>query len=129
MFYILHGDNEFDRGEAVTRLRHELATGDPAIVELNTTVFDGSRLTMGELRHACDAIPFMAGCRLVIVRGLLNRLASGRKGEEEDGAAGQDPAWKRTFHEELVKYLPTLPPTTELIFVEPEILPASNPIL
>lgn len=129
MFYILHGENEFDRDEAVVELRRELATGDPAMVELNTTVFDGSRLTMGELRHACDAIPFMSKCRLVIVHGLLARLASGRKGEEQDGAAEQDPAWKRTFRDQLVAYLPILPPTTQLIMVEPKNLSAADPVL
>ena len=137
MFYIFHGENEFDRDEALARLRRSLTAGhpgspgrdDPAMVELNTTVFDGSRLTLGELRHVCDAIPFMAGCRLVIVHGLLTRLASGRKAEEQDSAADQDPTWKRTFRDELVKYLPNLPPTTRLIFVEPKTLSTSDPVL
>jgi DNA polymerase-3 subunit delta len=65
----------------------------------------------------------------VIVHGLLSRLASARKSEEQDGAAEQDPAWKRTFRGQLVAYLPTLPPSTELIFVEPKTLPASDPVL
>jgi len=129
VFYIFHGENEFDRDEAAAKLRRELATGDPAMVELNTTVFDGGRLTMGELRHACDAIPFMAACRLVIVDGLLTRLAPGRKGEEQGAVAEQDPAWKRTFREQLVSYLPNLPPTTQLIFVEPRNLAISDPVL
>jgi DNA polymerase-3 subunit delta len=129
VFYIFHGESEFDRDEAVVKLRRELASGDPAMVELNTTVFDGSRLTMGELRHACDSVPFMAACRLVIVHGLLTRLASGRKGEDQDAAAEQDPAWKRTFREQLVAYLPSLPSTTQLIFVEPKNLAVSDPIL
>jgi DNA polymerase-3 subunit delta len=129
VFYIFHGENEFDRDEALAKLRRELASGDPAMVELNTTVFDGSRLTLGELRHACDSIPFMAKCRLVIVHGLLSRLASGRKGEEQDAAVDQDPAWKRIFREQLAAYLPDLPPTTQLIFVEPKSLPASDPVL
>ncbi len=129
MFYILHGENEFDRDEAAAKLRRELATGDPAMVELNTSAFDGSRLTMGELRHACDSIPFMAECRLVIVHGLLTRLASGRKGEEQDVAAEQDPAWKRTLRDQLIAYLPTLPPTTQLIFIESKTLPVSDPVL
>jgi len=129
VFYVFHGENEFDRDEAVAGLCRELATGDPAMVELNTTVFDGGRLTMGELRHACDAIPFMGDCRLVIVHGLLTRLASGRKGEEPEAAEEQDPAWKRTFREQLVAYLPNLPETTRLIFVEPKGLPASEPVL
>jgi len=137
VFYIFHGESEFDRDEAVAKLRRELASDhpgslgrdDPAMVELNTTVFDGSRLTFGELRHACDAIPFMAACRLVIVDGLLTRLASGRKGEEQGAVAEQDPAWKRTFREQLVSYLPNLPPTTQLLFVEPGNLAVSDPVL
>jgi len=129
VFYIFHGENEFDRDKAVAELRRKLATGDSAMVELNTSVFDASRLTLGELRHACDTVPFMADCRLVIVRGLLTRLASGRKSEEQDGAGDQDPAWKRTFRDQLAAYLPTLPPTTQLIFVEPKNLAASDPIL
>lgn len=129
MFYIFHGENEFDRDEAVAKLRRELASGDPTMDDLNTTVFDGGRLTFGELRHACDAIPFMTACRLVIVHGLLTRLASGRKGEEQEGAEEQDPAWKRTFRKQLPDYLPTLPPTTELIFVEPKVVKESDPVL
>lgn len=129
MFYILHGENELDRDEAAAKLRRDLATGDPAMVDLNTTVFDGGRLTMGELRHACDSIPFMADCRLVIAHGLLTRLASGRKGDEQDGAAEQDPAWKRAFRDQLVAYLPTLPPATQLIFIESKALPPSDPVL
>ncbi len=129
MFYIFHGENELDRDEAVVKLRRELAGGDPAMVELNTTVFDGSRVTLGELRHACDSIPFMAECRLVIVHGLLTRLASGRKGEEQDTAADQDPAWKRTFRQQLAAYLPGLAETTRLIFVEPKTLETSDPVL
>ncbi len=129
MFYIRHGENELERDESVAKLRQDLATGDAAMVELNTTVFDGSRLTMGELRHACDTIPFMTSCRLVIVHGLLTRLASGRKGEEQEGAAEQDPAWKRTFRKDLAEYLPKLPPTTQLIFVEPTEVKKGDPVL
>jgi DNA polymerase III subunit delta len=137
VFYIFYGENEFDRDEAVAALRRKLAAGDsvptgshdPAMVELNTTVFDGSRLAFGELRHACDSIPFMAAYRLVIVHGLLTRLASGRKVEEPDGAVDQDPSWKRAFREQLAAYLPALPSATELIFVEPRNLAPSDPVL
>jgi len=86
-------------------------------------------LTFGELRHACDSIPFMAAYRLVIVHGLLTRLASGRKVEELDGAVDQDPSWKRAFREQLAAYLPALPSPTELIFVEPRNLAPSDPVL
>ncbi len=130
MYYIFHGEDEFGRAEAVAQLREKLAERDPAMADLNTNILDGRKITAGELRHACDTIPFMADRRLVIVYGLLGRLASGRrakKGAEPD--SDEEPAWKREFLSELCDYLPTLPPTTRLIFVETRVLPASNPIL
>lgn len=125
---VLHGDDEFGRSETLARLRARLASGDPAMDDLNTTVLDGSRVTMGELRHACDAIPFLSAARVIIVNNLLARLGSGRR-QGEETAPDVDPAWKKTFREELKAYLPKLPATTRLFFVESETLPASHPIL
>ena len=80
MFYILHGDDDFGRDEELARLRNRMAGDDPAMADLNTVILDSQKLTLGELRHACDSIPFMADRRLVIVHGLLARLVpSGRK--------------------------------------------------
>lgn len=127
MFYIFHGENEYSRAEELARLRGKLAGGDPAMAELNTVILDGRKLAWGELRHACDSMPFMADRRLVIVHGLLSRLTARRKakdGEVEEGAA-----WKRKYLEDLAAYLPIMPETTRLIFVEARTLPASHPIL
>ena len=130
MFYIFHGEDEFSRQREVAGLRARLAGGDPAMADLNTNLLDGDRLTFGELRHTCDSMPFMAERRLVIVRGLLSRLASGQKRGGASGAPEeQDPGWRRTFRDELAAYLPKLPPTTRLIFDEPVTLSASHPIL
>jgi len=119
VFYIFHGEDEFSRSEELARLRAKLAEGDRAMADLNTTVLDGNKVTMGELRHACDAIPFLSERRLVIVHGLLSRLGGGRK-----GGSSQD-----AYLKELAAYLPQLPPTTRLIFVEERTLPPSHPIL
>ncbi len=129
MFYIFHGEDEFGCAEELARLRGDLAGGDPAMAELNTSVLDGKGLTLGELRHVCDAIPFMADRRLVIVRGLLSRLASSRRSGDQAETEEEQPAWKKAFREELADYLPKLAPTTRLIFVESKALQASHPIL
>ena len=129
MFYILHGEDEFGRSEELDKLRAKLAAGDPAMASLNTSVFDGGRVTLSELRHACDTIPFMTDRRLVIVHGLLSRLAAGRGSKGSNTAEEDEPAWKRAFVKELAAYLPALPATTRLVFVEGEALPASHPIL
>lgn len=122
MFYILHGQDDFGRDEELGRLRNKMAGGDRAMADLNTTILDSQKLTLGELRHACDSIPFMADRRLVIVHGLLARLSS-------TGRNNEQPAWKREWLQELVEYLPHLPPTTRLIFVENRALKSSHPIL
>jgi DNA polymerase-3 subunit delta len=129
VFYIFHGEDEFSRAQAVARLRGKLAGGDPAMADLNTSTLDGSRVTLGELRHVCDSIPFMADRRLVIVHGLLSRLYSAPRTAEEAAPEDTEPAAKRAFLQDLAGYLPNLPPTTRLIFVENSALPASHPIL
>lgn len=127
MFYVLHGEDEFSRSQELSGLRGQLAGGDPAMADLNTSIFDGARLTLGELRHACDAIPFLADRRVVLVHGLLSRLASGRRGKPADG--DDAPAWKKEFLKDLAAYLPHLPDSTRLFFIEEKSLMASHQIL
>lgn len=127
MFYILHGEDEFGLGEELSGLRAKLAGGDEAMAQLNTNILDGRHTTLGELRHACDSIPFMADRRLVIVHGLLGRLAP--MGRGQSGSDDEELGPNRNFLNDLAGYLPALPPTTRLVFVEDRTLKASHPIL
>jgi len=68
-FYVFHGTDEFTRAETLADFQRRLGPSDT--VDLNTTILDGKSLTLGKLRHACDAIPFLAEKRLVIVQDLL----------------------------------------------------------
>jgi DNA polymerase-3 subunit delta len=129
VFYIFHGENELGRAEELARFRAKLAKDDGGMADLNTAVLDGGRVTVGELRHACDTVPFMAKRRLVIVEGLLQRLAPRRPTKGQEDAEGEEPAWKQAFVQDLEDYLPSLPETARLIFVESKALPASHPIL
>ncbi|MFL7810464.1 MAG: DNA polymerase III subunit delta, partial [Anaerolineae bacterium] len=121
MFYIFYGDDQFGLSEEVARLRGQMADGDPVMGDLNTSILDGRRITFGELRHVTDAMPFMTKRRLIIVHGLLSRLAPGGKGQANSESS--------RFVDELVSYLPCLPKSTRLIFCEQDRLPASHPIL
>jgi len=112
MFYIFHGEDTFSCAEALAEFKAKM--GDPAMVDLNTTRLDGHSVDMAELIHHCDTIPFMSDRRLVVVHGLLERLS--KQGEAEYEAA-------------LVNYLPTLPETTRLVFVETVELPKRHPIV
>lgn len=118
MYYIFHGDDEFTLWEAVSNLKAEL--GDPSLVEVNTTVLDGRNLTLAELQHACDAIPFLGERRLVIVTNLLARFNPQKGGRSE---ADQQ------LVEGLRAYLPQVPATTCLVFAESKPLSGRNPIL
>lgn len=118
-FYVFHGEDEFTRSETLASFKRRLGPSDT--VDLNTTVLDGKGLTLAELRHACDALPFLAEKRLVIVQGLLVTLVS-RKGQSLSEA-------KQSLTSALTDYLPKLPPTTRLVFVEERALPASHPVV
>ena len=129
MFYIFHGEDEFSQSEELAGLRNRLAGDDPAMAELNTSTLDGARLTLGELRHVCDSVPFMSDRRLVIVHGLLSRLTAGRRGRRQKASKDQVSSREEDLIRELSDYLPNLPPFTRLVLVESKTLPASHPIL
>jgi DNA polymerase-3 subunit delta len=109
-FYIFHGSDEFTRAETLTEFRDRLGPADTA--DLNTTYLDGRKISLAELHHACDAIPFLAEKRLIIVEDLLARTAKQEK-----------------LLDELAEYLLRLPETTRLVFVEEDPLPDNHPIL
>lgn len=117
MFYVFHGPDELTRTETLAALKAQL--GDPAIADLNTTYLDGRTVTLAQIQEACGAVPFMSDRRLVVVLGYLKRL----RGDDEKGRAD------KAALQALAEYLPQLPPSARLIFVEDEELPAKHPIL
>jgi DNA polymerase-3 subunit delta len=125
MFYVLHGEDEFSRSEVLAETKAKM--GDPAMANLNTTILDGRKVTLAELMHACDAMPFLADRRLVIVEGLLTKLGARGKGKA-DGDKEQ-PARKREYLEELIAYLKRLPETARLVFVEDKSIRSNHPVL
>lgn len=115
MFYLLHGDDEFSRSEALAELRRRM--GDPAMAELNITHFDGREVSLAELQHACNTIPFFSDRRLVIVDGWLTHLQKRISAEQREREL-----------QELIEYLPHLPQTTRLVFVEPKSIDPKHPL-
>lgn len=100
MFYIFFGADDLSRDEALRGLLARVP--DAAMAELNTTRLDGRKVTFSELRHACDAMPFLTDRRIVIVTGLLERLKNGPK----------------EMADQLRDYLGALPATARLFLVE-----------
>jgi DNA polymerase-3 subunit delta len=109
MFYVFHGDDEHSQKETLTDLQRKM--GDPAMLDLNTARFEGQGLTFSQLRHACDSIPFLSDKRLVIVNNLFSN------------------ATNQSLLEEVLAYLPHLPETTRLVFLESKSLGEKHSLL
>jgi DNA polymerase-3 subunit delta len=115
--YVLYGEDTFGRDEAVQTLKERmraLAAGDHNLSEF------GPDATVGTLRMSADVVPFLAERRMVIVRGLLGRLA-GRGATVRRSARARRTAEPASAPDELralLDYLPDVPQTTSLVLVE-----------
>lgn len=109
---LLHGDDEFAIAEHLADLKRRL--GPPENVALNTTEFDARFLKLAEMRAASDAMPFLAAQRLVVVNNMVGK-----------GGA----ITNRQFIDDLLQYLPSLPPFTALVLVATGALPNNSRLL
>src|SRR6185437_8479837 len=113
MLYLLRDDLIGD--ERLAALRDTLGPRD--VQSLNRSILDGPRLTVSELRAAAEALPFLGDRRMVIVRRLF-----GTTGRAETGTEGSTPRRGTRSDAErdqqFLAYLPSIPPTTDLVLVE-----------
>ena len=72
MLYILSGQDDFSLTHSLDEIKGEV--GDQAILAAGTTTLDGQQVTLDQLRTVCETVPFLAGRRLVIIKGLLERF-------------------------------------------------------
>lgn len=115
--YILYGEDAFGRDEAVQQLKERMRALPAG--EHNLTELAGPEATVAALRLNADVVPFLTERRMVLVRGLLARLAgrgggarrSGRTPRKTDVAAPDE-------LQMLIDYLPDVPATTSIAFVE-----------
>ncbi|HSM55232.1 MAG TPA: DNA polymerase III subunit delta [Candidatus Sulfomarinibacteraceae bacterium] len=108
MFYIFHGDDAHSQHETLQALVSKL--DDPSLLDLNTTRFDAS-VDFGQLRQACDSIPFLSKRRLVIVEDALAQKSN------------------KALVDDLIDYLPDLPDSTRLFFLESQALRRNHRLL
>ena len=122
MLYLFFGEDEFACEEVLRELERDY-WADPTMGDLNKTVLNGRSLTLAELRHHCDSVPFLAERRLVIVENLVTRL-DGRKrsrgssaGDEEADVSPATTGSKELL-DGLLAYLSHLPETTDLVLID-----------
>jgi DNA polymerase-3 subunit delta len=89
-----------------------LAAGDHNLSEL------GPDTTIGTLRMSADVVPFLAERRMVLVRGLLGRLAGRGTGARRSARSRKTAESAPDEFQALLDYLPDVPQTTSLVFVE-----------
>ncbi len=128
MLYIFWGEDEFSREEALAELKKNL--GDPAMLSANTSVLEGQKLTLNELRAAAEAVPFLAPARVVIMKGLLERFEPKTKVPATRKAAAGPPRSDEAG--QFSDCLKNLPPTTVAVLSDPgepkKLLPQNNPL-
>jgi len=124
LLYILHGEDDFSRHQALEEIKKSI--GDQTALTANTTVFDGPRVTVDQLRSACGAMPFLAERRLVLINGLLERFEprlKSRRGKKNSSVSNRQDEYKP-----LVEYLSQPPDSTILVLIDGKIK-SQNPLL
>jgi DNA polymerase-3 subunit delta len=125
MFYILYGEDDFSIYQALGEIKEGL--GDAGTLAVNTVSLDGEHLTLNELRHNCNTVPFLAPYRLVVVKDLLqhfepgaSKLHPGRAVTQAEDRLGE---WK-----DLPCCIEQIAPTTVLVLIDGK-LSKQNPLL
>ena len=108
MFYLFHGQDTYSQRETLNALLAK--EGDADMLSLNTTRLSG-KITFAELQGACDAMPFLSRVRVVLVQDLFSSIPD------------------KAFMEKLEAYLPNLPQSTRLIFLESQALPENHRVI
>lgn len=121
MILLIHGPEELLRSERLAALR--AALGPAEMAELSTTWLDGRKVSVAEVRHHADAMPFLTAKRLVVVEGLVAQI---NKRAQAGGKAKRKPSDDQRRNEqgidELLLCLDQAPETTDLALVEAETL-------
>ena len=116
MLYILAGPDDFSRAEALAGIKEGL--GDASMLTSNTNVFDGKKVTPGELAVVCQAMPFLSEKRLVIIEGLLERFNS--DAPKSKGRKTSRTSAKQNDIEAFINIFTALPESTVTVLVDGE---------
>ena len=126
---VFYGD-EFLVSEALKELRD--GVGPDELRDANSHLLAGAETSPQEIQAVCNAVPFLASYRLVIVEGLLGRFESAqpRRGSRGGRQGSQSSARASTAGwDDLARYISDdMPPTTILAFVDERVM-RSNSIL
>ncbi|MDE3074978.1 MAG: DNA polymerase III subunit delta [Chloroflexota bacterium] len=129
MIHLFHGEDALTRREAIKSVMPPPGSDGYAAV----SIFEGQADVRGII-EACNALPFLAEKRYVLVRNFLTATGRRRRGVdgegEDDGsdAATEEASGGPRPSQVLRDYLPRLPETTVLILEESGKVPATSVI-
>ena len=95
--YLLHGPEEFTKGEALNQMIEQWIPQQ--VRDLNYQVIDGTETTADTIIAACETLPFLSDRRMVVVKDYTG--LTGQRSEDEDI---------------LKKYLANVSSSTSLVF-------------
>lgn len=118
--YLFTGEEPFLIDYYVGELKR-IVIGDD-VTGLNLSMFE-NRFDIDDLLDACDTYPIMKEKRLVIVKdsGLFSGTGKKNEGTDEFGALKKEAPKGNKAQESLLNYIPDMPETTCLIFIESKI--------
>jgi DNA polymerase-3 subunit delta len=123
VIYLLHGQDAYSMRAFLDGLRD--AVGMPDVRDANITTLPAAEVVPDALMNMCQAMPFLAERRLVVIDGLLGSLAGDGRGGRGRGAGGQRAA---EWGDRIAALAVAIPPTTDLVFVEGQLRP-NHPLL
>lgn len=110
MIYLFLNCDEYLAAQRIATLK--AALGDAELASLNTIELDGERTPVSDVLGHASMMPFLAAKRLVLVRGLLEKLDQRLAASKNtDSAAHQEAA-------RLLETLPQLADTCDLLLIE-----------
>ncbi len=123
MLYILSGQDDFSLTHSLEEIKGEM--GEQAILAAGTTTLDGQQVTLDQLRTVCETVPFLAGRRLVIIKGLLERFEPrGKSRRQRKTTRVTD---RQNEYKSLSACIGEMPDSTILVLIESRIT-NNNPL-
>lgn len=112
IIYLLHGDDHFGIMNFIDGLITKM--GNPDDAQLNISRLQATVDSVGEIKSACLAIPFLTERRMVILSGYEETI---RKLDADIGREAESRRRKEGRRQETLDFLASIPQTTALLMV------------
>ena len=125
MLFIMLGEDQFSIHQALEAIKR--GPGEATLLAANTVQLDGQHLSLNELGTVCETVPFLAGKRLVIINGLMERFehrSPARRSRKNQNASGQSDECGA-----FAGCISRIPDSTVLVLIDTTRIRVNNPLL